>query len=58
MDKRSLCDFCGQTFGQRKTLYRHIREVHENNRRLSCGKCGRLFHRPSNLQEHEKRCKY
>jgi len=50
------CTFCAQTFSIHRSLYKHLKQQH--NQQVSeseCDVCGKLFDIPSKLDRHKKR---
>ncbi|XP_071804910.1 LOW QUALITY PROTEIN: uncharacterized protein [Asterias amurensis] len=52
LDKRFLCDICGQGFRERKNLRGHMR-VHTGEKPYSCNVCNRRFAQNSTLKYHK-----
>lgn len=46
------CDICGRKFGQKGSLGRHRRAVHEGVRNFPCSTCGYRFSQRYDLQKH------
>mmetsp|Transcript_5260 Transcript_5260/g.15716 ORF Transcript_5260/g.15716 Transcript_5260/m.15716 type:complete len:402 (+) Transcript_5260:115-1320(+) len=46
------CNLCGNSFGVRSKLQRHIRSVHENIRTHQCDLCGKMFKEKNHLKKH------
>ena len=50
-----ICEKCGTTFSMKKSLYSHMRNIHDENietGNLKCGMCEKKFHAISQLQQH------
>ncbi|XP_043189974.1 zinc finger protein 595-like isoform X1 [Amphibalanus amphitrite] len=54
------CTLCENTFLQKVTLEKHVKETHSSNEtpklRLECGKCHKIFHRKGSFACHQRRC--
>ena len=48
--KRLGCSFCSKTFGQKSSLLRHVKTVHNNS--FQCGTCGKEFENETKLENH------
>ena len=58
--KKHQCEFCDRAFTWKNVMERHIREVHEGNRRvrkstnLKCDVCHKIFDRKDSLRTHQR----
>ena len=54
------CEICDpvKTFTRRADLKRHVKQVHEKEKRYKCGICQREFARKAHKEEHLKSCSY
>ena len=53
-DSRFSCSLCVKTFVQKRNLNRHL--LTHRDAKLSCHKCGMLFHRSDVLAKHQEKC--
>lgn len=54
---RLKCKKCLKTFKHKRSVLRHVREVHAE-RKVACGKCGREFRNDRALRRHRLRVKF
>ena len=58
--KKHQCEFCDRAFTWKNVMERHVREVHEGNRRvrkstnLKCDVCHKIFDRKDSLRTHQR----
>lgn len=48
------CTICGTKFARRSNLYKHLRSVHEDERKFSCDLCSFKFKRQDHLIKHKR----
>lgn len=48
------CTKCGSRFARRSNLYKHLRSVHEQERKFSCDLCSLKFKRQDHLIKHKR----
>ena len=52
-EKKHACDYCGQAFGQRSDLRKHIM-IHTGERPYTCETCEKTFQRKTDLVKHTR----
>jgi DNA-directed RNA polymerase subunit M/transcription elongation factor TFIIS len=49
------CEICGRKLKNRFSLYEHLRNMHSDREKFTCGICQKMFACKQNLREHERR---
>ena len=50
--KKTICEFCGNSFSSEQDLKRHIHRVHEGHKDDICESCGKFFSSAQDLKKH------
>lgn len=51
-----ICDVCHKTFTEKKSLTRHMKQVHEKSTNHTCPQCSTVFTRNEHLSRHLSIC--